>query len=63
MNITTEFQEHDGIYYPSTQGKYLLNLHFKNSGGSTLEKVEQYIDILPKKVEYFNVSFAHRDRN
>ena len=63
LNITTQFQEHDGIQYPATQGKYLLTAEFQNSGGSTLEKVEQYMDILPGEVAYFNVSYAHRDQN
>lgn len=29
---------------------------------TTLEKVQQYIDILPPDIAYFNVSWANRDR-
>ena len=26
INITTEYQEHNGIYHPATQGRYFINV-------------------------------------
>lgn len=63
INITTEYQNKNGIQYPSTQGRYVLQLEIQNTTFSTisLEKVQQFVDILPGDVGYFNVSWAVRD--
>lgn len=62
INITTEYQNKNGINYPTTQGRYLLQLEIVNSTSSgTLEKVQQTVDILPGDVSYFNVTWAVRD--
>lgn len=63
LNITTEYQNKNGIYYPSTQGRYLLQLEILNKTTSeSLEKVQQEIEILPGDVGYFNVSWAVKDQ-
>ena len=62
LNITTEYQNSNGINYPSTQGRYFLQMEIMNATTSeSLEKVQQVIDILPPDVGYFNVSWAVRD--
>lgn len=62
VNITTDYLDLNGIYYPATQGRYLIQARITNvSNNETYENVQQYIDILPGPVRYFNVSFAHRD--
>lgn len=61
INITTLFQNSNGVYFPST-GRHLLQIEIKNtSTAQTLEKVQQYVDILPGDVAYFNISWAHKD--
>lgn len=62
LNITTEYQNTNGIYFPSSPGRYLLDLQIMNNTSSeSLERVQQLMDILPKDVGYFNVSWAHKD--
>ena len=62
INITTEYLDHNGIHYPATQGRYLLEVTVTDvNETTTYESVQQYIDILPGPVPYFNVSYAHRD--
>lgn len=34
-----------------------------NSIGTLMETTEQFIDIKPDGIQYFNVSYAHRDAN
>ena len=64
INITTEYLDHNGIHYPANQGKYLLEVEITSEDELTrYERVQQYIDILPGKVDYFKVSYAHRDIN
>ena len=31
INITTDYLDHNGIYYPSTQGRYLLSAQINNN--------------------------------
>ena len=63
INITTEYQNSNGIFYPATKGRKYLALEVISSTSQILEKVEQYIDILPPDLAYFNVTWAHRDTN
>jgi hypothetical protein len=58
------YQNTNGVYFPPTAGRYLLHLEFFNRTTSTsIERVQQYVDLLPGDVSYFNVSWAHRDIN
>ena len=62
INITTEYLDHNGIHYPQNQGKYLLQAEIHNWNYTELyERVQQYVDILPGTVAYFNATYAHRD--
>ena len=62
INITTQYEDHNGIHYPENQGKYLLEVEVANHNYTIIhETVQQYIDILPGTVDYFNVTYAHRD--
>lgn len=64
INITTLYQNSNGVYFPSTPGRYLLQLEFINQTiPQSIEKVQQYVDLLPGEVSYFNISWAHRDIN
>lgn len=64
INITTLYQNSNGIYFPASAGRYLLQLEFFNKTTPvSIEKVQQYVDLLPGEVSYFNVSWAHRDIN
>ena len=57
------YQNMNGDFYPPTQGRYLLQLEILNASTSqSLEKVQQYVDLLPPEVGYFNVSWAVRDQ-
>ena len=48
LNVTTLYQNANGIYYPSTQGRYFNTLEFFNQTNMvSLEKVQQAVDILP----------------
>lgn len=49
INITTEYLDHNGIHYPQNQGKYLLEAAIYNwNYTETYERVQQYVDILPR---------------
>lgn len=62
INITTDYLDLNGIYYPATQGRYLIQGQIiNNTNTEVYENVQQYIDILPGPVKYFNVTYAHRD--
>jgi hypothetical protein len=62
LNITTEYQNKNGIYFPSSQGRYMLQAEIRNaSTDESLEKVQQYVDIVAPDVGYFNVTWAVRD--
>lgn len=62
INITTQYLDHNGIHYPQNQGKYLLEVEVANHNYTEIfETVQQYIDILPGPVDYFNATYAHRD--
>lgn len=61
INITTEYLNLNGIYYPSIQGRYLIYAEVMDNDSVSLEIADTYIDILPTEVNYFNVSWAHRD--
>ena len=64
INISTEYLDHNGFHYPTTQGRYLIEARVRNSADSTTyENVQQYIDILPGTVDFFNATYAHRDTN
>lgn len=64
LNITTLYQNSNGIFFPATADRYLLTLEILNNTSSqSLEKVQQYVDLLPGDVSYFNVTWAHRDIN
>lgn len=64
VNITTEYLDLNGIYYPATQGRYLIQAQvINNTNTETYETVQQYIDILPGPVSFYNVTFGHRDTN
>ena len=62
INITTEYLDHNGIYHPAAQGRYLLEYSVYNVYNNvTYEGVQQYVDILPGTLPSFNVNYAHRD--
>lgn len=62
INITTEYLEHNGIFYPADQGKYLLKATIVDVNNTVEDEyVEQYVDILPEPADYFEVNYAHRD--
>ena len=62
INVTTEYLDHNGFFYPADQGRYLLEVEVSNHNYTeTYETVQQYIDILPGPVDYFNATYAHRD--
>ena len=64
VNITTEYQNANGIHFPTTQGRYQIQLEIKNAtSGETEEIVQQYVDILPPEVAEFKVDWAHKDIN
>jgi hypothetical protein len=63
INITTTYLERNGIHFPPNQGRYLFKSQLRNSVGTVIENSEQFIDIKPRKVQYFNMSYAHRDAN
>lgn len=62
VNITTEYLDHNGIFHPASQGRYLIEAQISNDTNTEVyENVQQYVDVLPGVVPYFNVSYAHRD--
>jgi hypothetical protein len=64
INITTLYQSSNGVNFPSSSGRYLLALEIiNNTSSQSLEKTQQYVDILPPDLSYFNVTWAHRDIN
>ena len=62
LNVTTEYQNMNGIYYPAQQGRYKIQFEIRNdTTEEVLEKVQQFIDILPPEVAEFKVDWAIRD--
>ena len=52
----------NGIYFPAQQGRYMLQFQIRNdSTEEVLEKVQQFVDILPPEVSEFKVDWAIRD--